>query len=637
LSAFRKGLVLFGLTIGIVVPLYGQVDSVLTIPAVEIVHHTIRHQNVGSIDRVWSKKEIEKRSSNSIPELLQQDGVYIKSYGLGSLATSSIRGGSAGHTLLLWNGLPISSPMLGQLDLSLISLGSFNSVEMQRGGGSSLWGSGAIGGVVRLNSRPRFSQGVQFNYRSVFGDFGRITQNLHLEYGGAKLFTRTHFEYREARNDFRYTIAEGFPKRKQPNAELSQRLFTQDIGWKLNDRNLLMVNLWHQDAHREIPPTNVQFRSLAYQNDESTRLKLGYEYEGDLFQLNVNTAYFEEAIFYADPIILLESPSSFTTRLIDVSAQFQVDDKNTLLLGQTFTNTEAITENYRDAQVENRFALFGSWRITKDRLNVQASLRQELIDGNLIVPIPSLGVEFRLSDQLWIRGKFSRNFRLPTLNDRYWSPGGNPNLESENGWSQEASIEYTKKFEHITLTVLQSAFNRNIDDWIMWNPGEGGIWSASNITSVRSRGSESRIKIEWSRSATWQCKMSAGYDRILSTNEGNLDVSGMDTGEQLLYTPKQLAFVMFSLRWKGLTVSYRHAYTGESRGINESIPEFNTGDLRLQVEGNSISKPSFRSSFFLDIMNLYNAEYVVIDRRPMPGINLQAGIRIHFHTSKNKI
>jgi outer membrane receptor protein involved in Fe transport len=104
----------------------------------------------------------------------------------------------------------------------------------------------------------------------------------------------------------------------------------------------------------------------------------------------------------------------------------------------------------------------------------------------------------------------------------------------------------------------------------------------------------------------------------------------MDVGEQLLYTPEELAFAAFSAKWKGLTLSYRHNYTGAARGTNELIPAFNTADLRLEVEGKADTSPSVRSSFFFDVMNLYNVDYVVIDRRPMPGINFQAGIRITF-------
>ena len=38
------------------------------------------------------------------------------------------------------------------------------------------------------------------------------------------------------------------------------------------------------------------------------------------------------------------------------------------------------------------------------------------------------------------RVNFSRNFRAPTLNERYWQPGGNPDLEPEESYNIEAGI-----------------------------------------------------------------------------------------------------------------------------------------------------------------------------------------------------
>jgi len=77
---------------------------------------------------------------------------------LGSIATSAIRGASAGHTVVVWNGLALQSPMLGLLDLSMLPSGLVDEVSIQYGGQSTLWGSGAIGGVIHLNNQAKFGK-----------------------------------------------------------------------------------------------------------------------------------------------------------------------------------------------------------------------------------------------------------------------------------------------------------------------------------------------------------------------------------------------------------------------------------------------------------------------------------------------
>jgi len=613
--------------------LQGQVDSVLTIPTVLIEAETIRNSHLGGREVRWSQADLQSIHTGSLPELLQSEGIYIKSYGLGSLATSSLRGGAAGHTSVLWNGVPISSPMLGQLDLSLLPLSAFSRVGLIRGGGSTSWGSGAIGGVIQLQNNTASQAGFEGNYSSVLGDFGRMRQGIDVRYSDDKWTSKTTFEYREARNDFSYPIAEGFPNRQQPNAQLFQRLLTQDLGFRASPAHRFTLNFWHQNSYREIPPTNVQSRSEAYQEDEANRFLFGYEFSKSKWQFNYKAAFFDERIFFADPRSLIESPSDFQTLTLDGVVEYRANDKHRFLIGQTFVKTEALTDHYAEEAVEERLAFFGSWKFEANALKTQVSLRQEAVDGRAIVPMPSFAAEYSVFKNLAVSGKVSRNFRLPTLNDRFWEPGGNPDLEAESGWSQEATLEYSFFLGKTYIELSQSIYNRTIENWIMWSPGTSGFWTASNIASVWSRGTETRATIRY-RIKNLLLRFDGGYDRVASTNQGELDVAGMDIGEQLLYTPEELAFVSVTAQWNGLSLRYRHNYTSQSRGANEFIPAFHTADLRLEVGSKTRKSSSVHSRFFFDIMNLYDADYFILDRRPMPGINFQAGFRIHFSKPK---
>lgn len=46
--------------------------------------------------------------------------IFIKSYGRATLATASFRGTAPSHTQVTWNDMKVNSPMLGQVDFSLI-------------------------------------------------------------------------------------------------------------------------------------------------------------------------------------------------------------------------------------------------------------------------------------------------------------------------------------------------------------------------------------------------------------------------------------------------------------------------------------------------------------------------------------
>ena len=76
--------------------------------------------------------------------LIQQNAVLVKAYGPGNIASLSIRGSTAQQTAVIWNGMNINNPMLGQADISLLPVGLFNNISIEKGalaatGAAALW------------------------------------------------------------------------------------------------------------------------------------------------------------------------------------------------------------------------------------------------------------------------------------------------------------------------------------------------------------------------------------------------------------------------------------------------------------------------------------------------------------------
>src|SRR5690606_15669306 len=110
----------------------------------------------------FDQKLLKDYAGRSLGDLLQQNsGLYLRQYGEGMVASLTIRGTSAGHTAVFWNGLPVNSPSLGQSDFSLIPNGAVDQVAVHLGSTGALYGTDAIGGSVHLNSGLRFNQGHQ--------------------------------------------------------------------------------------------------------------------------------------------------------------------------------------------------------------------------------------------------------------------------------------------------------------------------------------------------------------------------------------------------------------------------------------------------------------------------------------------
>jgi iron complex outermembrane receptor protein len=139
------------------------------LPEVDIIH--TKQLQLGNSKKIISidSLTLARYNTSSLADLLSsQSTLHIKSYGNANIATTSMRGGNANHTALLWNGLNIQNAMLGQTDLSIIPTLFFDNVSLEYGGGSAMWGSGAIGGSIHLqNKKIGLIKALKQNYKRV--------------------------------------------------------------------------------------------------------------------------------------------------------------------------------------------------------------------------------------------------------------------------------------------------------------------------------------------------------------------------------------------------------------------------------------------------------------------------------------
>jgi vitamin B12 transporter len=98
---------------------------------------------------------IARAGAQSLTELVQrQPGVEItQNGGPGSLSGIFLRGANRGQTLVLVDGVRLSSSSAGATSLEAIPLDQVDRIEILRGPSSSLYGADAIGGVIQVFTR----------------------------------------------------------------------------------------------------------------------------------------------------------------------------------------------------------------------------------------------------------------------------------------------------------------------------------------------------------------------------------------------------------------------------------------------------------------------------------------------------
>jgi vitamin B12 transporter len=106
---------------------------------------------------VIDRQTIETRGYTTLADALETvPGLHIvQSGGPGGNASVFIRGTDSNHVLVLRDGVPVNDPSDpdGAFNFGVDSLADVDRIEVIRGPMSSMWGSGAIGGVINLITR----------------------------------------------------------------------------------------------------------------------------------------------------------------------------------------------------------------------------------------------------------------------------------------------------------------------------------------------------------------------------------------------------------------------------------------------------------------------------------------------------
>src|SRR5688572_16760184 len=99
----------------------------------------------------------------------------------------------------------------------------------------------------------------------------------------------------------------------------------------------------------------------------------------------------------------------------------------------------------------------------------------EHTSSNLNPVTYNLGADYSPQKIITLKLNAGKVYRIPTLNDLFWMPGGNPDLKPEEGYTIDGTAEYNAHKNNYDVKISGSVFYKLISNWIQWVPfGVGG-------------------------------------------------------------------------------------------------------------------------------------------------------------------
>ncbi len=584
-----------------------------------------RHE-VGIKVRDIDRQTLESFRNQSLADLLAaRSSAFVKSTGLNTFSTLSLRGASAAQTAVYWEGIPLMNGASGLVDLSLLPLAFTGRVQIDYGSSAALRGSGNVGGAVLLQDEPAVftpSKEWRGNVGIGGGSFGSFNGNGSIAFSSRRSFMQAGLSYGSAANRFQAEDLLGNSFR-MPHAQQRQWQGSAQWAFRMNEGNELSLHARLLRAHREIPPALFELQSgKEYEaTDFRTLLQWRHRSTRDVSRKSyAKLALLGNGMNYEDSTIGLQSALHSRQFYGEVGWERSLLRKGSLLVFapvQYFWLQEQPATQFRVALASSATMPFfpiakrpGSYRFV-----TAVHFRLENFDGTWI-GLPGLNLSYQIAEEWQLRGNVQYTYRAPTLNERYYQPGGNQDLRPEHGWSVDGGLDWQHRTaNHWTLRYSLSAYDRYIRDWIIWLGG--AIWTPHNLAAVRSRGLELEhtLKKEWGKTF-WSLSLSGALVQS-QLMESNL-TGDSSIGKQLPYVPPLMAAAVMRLGREAFFLEWTTGYTGRRYTLSDEsdwLPGYSLSGLNLvgyfPVRG-------YRLRVQLTCNNIFAARYEVVAYRPMP-------------------
>lgn len=633
----------FGLLAGAVRPAAAQAptDTLRSpqLPAVRVAGLRPTRFAVGSRQLVLDSLGLNNYRTGTLADALgARTAIYLKNYGPGQLSSISLRGTSARHTAVLWNGFNINLPSLGEADFALLPVNGTTQVEVQPGPAGATYGNGAVGGTVRLSSAASsaadWGRGWHGTAQGDYGSFGLGAGLVTAGFSNQKIALRTSFNYRRADNDFPYGGRDGQGQvQRQENAAFRQASFSQDATLRLGQQGELSAAVWLTDADRQIQPGLGTNNTHAQERDQSRRLSAAYRRVSTRREWAVRAAWFEDVLDYRDDVSGL-SESTVRTSQAQAEHTWRLAPNASVRLGGEAQHFAAQVDGYGAApRTENRYSGFALLRYDpRPRLQLSLNVRQALLPGRQPPLTPTAGAEWQAlaagRHALSLKANASRSYRVPTLNERYWRPGGNPDLLPEHSLGYEGGLAHSFKTDHLTLQTELTGYRQLVDNWVQWTPG-ASYWSPRNLRQVRAQGLEASSALGWQPGGAYRLTARGSY--AFTSTEKTLGTAA-DTdpaGRQLPFVPRHSAAFSTDQAWRGWQLGTTLTYTGY-RYTDASATQFLPGFLLLNASvGRTLAvAPAWQLLVLAQGFNLTNNSYQNYQNRALPGRNASLSLRL---------
>ena len=595
------------------------------------VHHlseiVVKAQRESSAHQVIDYSQLQSLPSSSVADALKyMAGVQIKDYGgLGGQKTINVRSLGSQHVGVYLDGVRITNAQNGTVDLGKYSLTTLESVSLFNANKAEMLMTAseyASASTVYLRTRRPDSTSVQASYSC--SSFKTHKAGATFAYKNWLLldaaYTSSGGEY-----PFEYHTEYEDTSGTRRNSDISMMRFEGNVFWKG-----LQWHTYYFDSERGLPGGIVRRLSDTYTDvgrewDRNFFSQLTWRQAYGNFQVRAIGKYTNDYLHYRSDYpenISVHSNNKYHQQdiygagaLAYEHGRWQGSLSTDLRWSDLTCNVKQFHYVYR---LDSKTSLSAFYR--HRGLHLTASgLYTHVTDHTYWAAKP-------LSRATWnalasytlgkwqMRTFYKSVFRVPTLNDLYYTLVGNRNLKPEYTKQLDLGVTYEDRIFNIQL----DAYYNRIEDRIVCLPLKGSYqWTMLNYGHTRCLGVDLSLHAHYKHHSLL---FTATYQDDRNRTDPNEDAYN----DYIAYSPKWSLTAVYTLTYKGLTASLSHMFVDKrywtaENAIEEPLSAYNCTDLKVGYRWNIPRTRRQSITLEAECQDLFDVRYELIQRWPMPG------------------
>ena len=633
----------------------------------EVTIYSNRMQKKMSPVQILSGKELEKLNVYSVADALRYfSGVQIKDYGgIGGLKTVNIRSMGSHHVGVFYDGIELGNAQNGVVDLGRFSLDNMEVISLYNGQKSAIFQPAkdySSASAIYMQTRKPLFKGEKKNNLNIGvkgGSFSTINPSLLWEHRFNERISSsisTEYMYTSGRYKFTYAKKAGYDTTAvRQNGDVRMlRLENAFFGkipkgeWKAKAYLYNSERGYPGAAVREEPG---KFRHQDRQWDTNLFVQGSFQnYFKPWYSLLANGKYAYDYLHYlSDPrldVTTMYVDNHYRQQEIYASAAhlFTIYPWWSMSLSNDF-QWNTLRADLIDFVYPTRNTILTSAATSFDfnRLMLQASLLYTHVDDNTRTKGANAGTKNKYTPSViatWqpltklplnVRAFYKKVFRMPTLNDLYYTFIGNKDLKPEYTTQYDVGITFSHTWNNHWLKSLDlqiDGYYNEVDDKIIAMPTSNQFrWTMINLGHVEIRGLDAAIRGEW---GFGKVELSTLFNYTYQKAQDFTDPTSEWYGGQIPYIPWHGGSIILNGSYQTWSCNYSFIYTGERYEAVANIPEnyaqpWYTHDFSLSKTF-QWGKTGIRVT--TEINNIFNQQYEVVQCYPLPGTSFKIKLNV---------